>query len=431
LAPRKRHSSNRPRKKAPAKMADVSIESIGARGDGIANIDGVRIHVPYTSPGDMARIRYSGAHGRIVELVSESPHRVTPPCRYFGKCGGCAAQHLDAQYYRDWKRKLIIGALAREGFEGDIVRPVVACPAQSRRRAGFAVCKAGNGIAFGFNERASAQIVDIESCLVLDPGLQEVVPGLRTIAAAAAEHWRSFDLTATLCDNGVDASIAGDVDIDDLRGPEFARLSDAVKAAGIIRLSVGDAPLVAFETPVLSFDGVPAPVPPGAFLQPSREGEAALVKLVMDHVAGAGRIADLFSGCGTFTFPLADGAAVDAFDSDQSAIGALDHAARAAKLNHSVTAEIRNLFVRPLMAAELKAYEAIIFDPPRAGAKEQAGEIARSPVPVVIGVSCNPASFSRDAAILRAGGYALSQVTPVDQFVYSPHVELVGIFKKG
>ena len=240
-------------------------------------------------------------------------------------------------------------------------------------------------------------------------------------------------MEVTLCDNGIDVSITGGADIEDLPGSAFSQLSEVARSAKIIRLSIGELPLVAFETPYLSFGGTRVAIPPGSFLQASRQGEAMLVKHLCAHIAdiSGGRIADLFSGCGTFSFPLAREASVDAFDSDKNAIHSLDQAARAAKLKYPIKAEMRNLFERPLMAADLKPYDAVIFDPPRSGARRQMEELASSNVPIVIGVSCNPTSFARDAAILREGRYALSQVTPVDQFVYAPHVELVGVFTKG
>lgn len=418
-------------KPVPAKTAEAAVAEIGARGDGVAVIDGARVFVPLTAPGDVARIAYRGQRGEIEALLEASPHRAAPPCGYFGDCGGCALQHLDADYYRDWKRALVVEALAREGFDTKIVAPIVSCPPASRRRAAFAVRKTAKGMIFGFNARRSATIIDIGLCPVLAPELQKALPALRALAEASPARWRAFDLAATLCDNGIDAALTGGDAADDLTGAEVLALTDAARAGGVARLTVDGAPVASFEAPVVRFGGVPVAVPPGGFLQASREGETALTDFVADHARGAKRIADLFSGCGTFSLPHAKDAAVDAFDADASAIAALDAAARRAGLRHPLNTEIRNLFERPLRAEELKPYGAVVFDPPRAGAEAQAAELARSPVPTVIGVSCNPASFARDAAILRTGGYRLSQVVPVDQFVFSPHVELAGLFTKG
>ena len=409
----------------------MRIGEIGARGDGVAVIGGARIFVPLTAPGDVARIAHRGQRGEVEALLEESPHRAAPQCGYFGDCGGCALQHLKEGYYRDWKRALVLDALAREGFGEDIVAPLVSCPPSSRRRAAFAVRKTAKGIIFGFNARRSATIVDIGRCPVLAPELEKALPALRALAEAAPARWRVFDLAATLCDNGIDAAFTGGDAADDLDGAEILALTDAARAGGVARLTVDGAPVASFEAPVVRFGGVPVAVAPGGFLQASRQGEEALTDFVVAHARGAKLVADLFSGCGTFSLPLAKGAAVDAFDSDAPAIAALDAAARRAGLRHPLKSETRNLYERPLRAEELKQYDAVVFDPPRAGAGAQAAELARSPVPVVIGVSCNPVSFARDAALLRAGGYRLSQVLPVDQFVFSPHVELAGLFTKG
>ncbi len=431
MAQRKRRDGRRSRRIAPAVKARLHIDLIGARGDGVVIHDGGRIYVPYTAPGDVIDASITGERAAIEALVEESPHRVEAPCPHFGFCGGCALQHVSEEFYRGWKRRLVVDALAREGFEESIIAPLVVCAPDSRRRARFAVRKTAAGVIFGFNARSSDRIVDIEYCLVLDPALQKAMAGLRMLVAATPKRWRVFDMAVNLCDNGIDVSFVGGDTADDLSGPETMQLTEAAGAAGILRLSVDDAPLAVFQTPVTSFGGVQVAQPPGAFLQASREGETALVRIVTQAAGSAKRIADLFSGAGTFTLPLSQTAAMDAFDADAPAIAALDAAARKSTLSHPVTARVQNLFDRPLMTSELQSYDAVIFDPPRAGAKAQAAEIASSSVATVIGVSCNPASFARDAAILQAGGYALSQVTPVDQFVYAPHVELIGIFTKG
>lgn len=428
MAQRRRH--NRAKKaSAPTKTAQARIAYVGARGDGVAEIDGARVYAPLTAPGDVARIAYRGERGEVEALLEASPHRTAPVCSYFGQCGGCALQHLSQNYYRAWKRNLIVEALSREGFDESLVAPLVACAPDSRRRASFAVRKTAGGAVFGFNERASARVVDIAHCPVLAQELDNALPALRALADAAPARWRSFDLAATLCDNGIDVAFAGDDAADELSGPEILRLTDAARG-GVIRLTVEGAPIAEFEAPLVRFGGVAVAVPPGGFLQASREGEAALTDFVVAHAKGARRIVDLFSGCGTFSLPLAAGAAVDAFDSDGPAIAALDAAARTGGQRRPVKAERRNLFDRPLSAEELQPYDAVVFDPPRAGAKAQVEQLSQSQVPVVIGVSCSPSSFARDAAILRAGGYALSQVLPVDQFVFSPHVELAGVFTK-
>ncbi len=412
-------------------VAEVVIDSIGARGDGVAVIDGVKVFTPFTAPGDSARIAYRGERGEIAELIEPSPVRAAPLCPYYGACGGCALQHVTREFYRDWKRQLVVDGLAREGFDSGLVAPIVECAPASRRRASFAVRRTGDGVILGYTERASARIIAIEQCPVLHPGLERALPCLRDLAAAAPPRWRGFDLNVTLCDNGLDVVFTGGDAADDLTGPENLKLIEAGQKAGAARVTVSNEVVAMFTPPVVHFGGVAVVVPPGGFLQASAEGEAALVNFVTQNTIGPKRIADLFCGSGAFSLPLARAAAVDAFDSDKPAIAALDAAARSAGLRYPLHSHQRNLFERPLNVEELKAFDAVVFDPPRAGARAQAQQLAQSAVPVVVGVSCNPASFARDAAILREGEYRLSQVLPVDQFVFSPHVELAGLFTKG
>ncbi|MEZ5920664.1 MAG: class I SAM-dependent RNA methyltransferase [Parvularculaceae bacterium] len=410
------------------RRATVRIEEIAAGGDGVANVDGARIFTPLTTQGDLVEIDYAGARGRVVNILEPGPARIEPPCKHYGACGGCALQHLNAEFYSGWKRARIVDALSHAGLGGVRVNETIETPAASRRRATFAVRRNGGGVLVGFNARRSSEISEIDGCLILHPEILSRHSDL----AELAKHIDAgtFDLAATLCKNGLDLNLVGDI-----AAPSMAAtnaLSPLMRAAGAIRLSINGEALIALGEPVVSFDGISISPPPGAFLQASREGEAALTKLVIDAAKGAKKIVDLFSGCGTFALPLAKAATVSAFDSDEAAIAALDRGARLAQgagLN-PLRAGRRDLFERPLSAKELQQFDAIVFDPPRAGAKFQAENIAASGVPKIIAVSCNPATFARDAALIVNAGYALQEVTPVDQFVYSSHVELVGVFRK-
>lgn len=427
-----RSSRHREKGEPPAFRATARVEAIGAGGDGVAIVHGARVFVPLTAPGDLAMIDLRGDKGTLIELIEAGPVRVAAPCRHYGGCGGCSLQHVSREFHRRWKRQRVLDALAREGLAEAPVKETIETPVASRRRAVFAVKKLREGAAFGFNARRSSEIVGVEGCLILHPDLLQRLPALRTLAAKIDAG--EFDFSATLCDNGLDIAIAAKA-AKEPRGPELSALVAAARAAGAVRLSLNGEILALLAPPVVAFDGVAVTPPPGGFLQASREGEAALIALVKDASAGAKKIADLFSGCGTFALPLARNATVLAVDSDRASIAALAKAAAAAqgagfKIS-PVKAETRDLFERPMTAKELKGFDAVIFDPPRAGAAAQAAEIAASDVETVVGVSCNPTTFARDAAILTAGGYALSQATPVDQFVYSPHVELVGVFTRG
>lgn len=419
-----------PHKPQAARRAVLEIGEIGAQGDGVALLDGEPVFVPLTAPGDRAVVDIRGDRGTLVETLDESPHRAPPPCPHYGVCGGCALQHVNADFYRDWKRERVVEALRRAGVEAP-VEELTATPAASRRRATFTARQAKDGAIIGFKQRRTRDVAPVEACLVLHPTLQAALPKLRAFARAFPAN--AFRLSVTLCDNGFDIDIGGDVE--EPRGADLERLGKALEAAGGLRFSLHGEALLTLRVPLVDFDGMQATPPPGGFLQASREGEAALLALVREATRGARRIADLFCGCGAFALPLAREATVFAADADKSAIAALAaaaaHAQAAGVAINPVRTEARDLFVRPLSAQELNRFDAVIFDPPRAGAAAQAEALAKSPVPAVAAVSCNPATFARDAAILIAGGYRLVRVTPVDQFVYSPHIELAAAFVKG
>jgi 23S rRNA (uracil1939-C5)-methyltransferase len=415
----------------PARRARLAIAEIGAQGDGVGYDGAAPVFVPLTAPGDIVEAEIRGERGRLVELVEESPHRCAPPCPHYGRCGGCALQHVREDYYRAWKRERIVSALERAGLGAALVGELVSTPAASRRRATFAAQRTGQGVVLGFNERRSERIADIGGCLILHPDLLARLPTLKALSSSLPAA--RFDLAVTLCRNGLDVDVEAAA-LEEPRGTAFAALCAAAKTAGCTRLSFNGAPLVTFDPPRIEFDGVAVTPPPGAFLQASKEGEEALIALVKQAAGGARRICDLFAGCGSFALPLARRASVVAIDSDAAAIAALASAAadaqRAGLEINPPRSEVRNLFERPLTAAELRDFDAVVFDPPRAGARAQAEALAGSAVPVAIGVSCNPATFARDAAILAAGGYRLEKVSAVDQFVYSAHVELVGVFRR-
>lgn len=425
-----RSGRREPKRPQTPRRVTVRIETIGAGGDGVAREGGAPLYVPLTAPGDLAEVEATGERGRLIGLIERGPLRAEPPCRHFGACGGCALQHVAREEELRWKRMQVETALARAGVE-TAVRAVIAAPAASRRRATFAVRRAGRTLRFGFNERRSSRIIDLEECPVLAPALAARLVDLKAIAAIIP--LQEFDLSVTLCDDGLDIN-ALDPRLSARAVSQAAGLAAAMRAANAQRLSVNGEVALALLEPSVSFDGLSVRPPPGAFLQASREGEAALTGLVRAAVGGARKVADLFSGCGTFSLPLARSASVLAIDSDAQSIEALKRAAAAAQQArlgvNPVRADVRDLFERPLAAKELKGLDVAVFDPPRAGAAAQAAEIAKSDIPVVVGVSCNPATFARDAGVLVAGGYDLVEVTPVDQFVYSPHVELVGVFAK-
>ena len=394
-------------------------------------LDGAPVFVPLTAPGDVAIVDVRGERGTLIELIEKSPHRAAPPCKHYGQCGGCALQHVTGDFYRQWKRARVVEALSRVGLGEAPVADLIETPAASRRRATFAVRRSKAGVFLGFNARQSSTVVAIEDCKILHPELLAALPSLRALATGIDAS--AFDLAVTVCRNGLDIDIVGTAQ--EPRGAALQNLMGATGPARCLRLSLNGAALITLDPPVIDVDGIAVTPPPGGFLQASREGAAALLALVRQGVGTARKVADLFSGCGAFALPLAKTATAFAVDSDKAAIEALAAAAanaqRAGLAINPVRAEARDLFERPMRAADLNGFEAVIFDPPRAGAMAQAEELAKSKVPIVVGVSCEPATFARDAAILSRGGYRLAKVTPVDQFVYSPHIELVGVFERG
>lgn len=417
----------------------VEIASLGPRGDGIAESERGRLYVADALPGERVRVRTGGKRGvgfvaTLKEVVEPSPERADPPCRHFADCGGCSVQHLEDGAYGAWKYQLVAAALERVGFDPDVVAPLVRTEPAGRRRAEFAAFRPRASAArtfFGFHARASRHVVEIEDCLILHPDLMTLVAKLRTELAELVSPGARWDVSVTLAENGADALISAN----HAPGPDasmaLAMFAEREDLARVSWKTGGEVEPVAMRrTPVLEVSGHPVDIPPGVFLQASAEAEHALSQLVCDGAAGS-NIADLYCGTGTFALPLAAGGAnVMAVDGDGAAVEALARAAGTGGFGGQVRTEIRDLAKRPFTTAELKGFDTVVFDPPRAGAAAQAGELANSDVARVVAVSCNPATFARDARILADGGYALEQVTPIDQFVWSGHVELVGVFRR-
>jgi 23S rRNA (uracil1939-C5)-methyltransferase len=408
---------------------EVEIESLGAQGDGVAADDpgGGALYVPYTLPGERVRVVRQGDRGRLQQVLRPSPERVAPVCPHFGACGGCALQHASDALTALWKRELVAAALAARGISGVAVRPTVTSPPGSRRRITVAARRSRKGVLIGFHAPGAAEIVPVETCAVAAPPLIAALPRLEEIVGLAASRSSEVRLTLTLTEGGIDVAVAG---AKPMTGPQQALLAGVAARAGVARLGWNGEAVAVMRPPEVTLGRARVVPPPGGFLQPTREGEAALVAAVGEAVGDAGRIVDLYAGSGTFTLPLAEQAEVHAVEADAGAVAALEAAWRATPGLKRVRAERRNLAHRALLAAELKGVEAAVIDPPRAGARVQAEQLARSGVARIAAVSCNPATFARDARILIDGGYRLDWVQPVDQFRWSPHVELVAAFRR-
>ena len=394
----------------------IPIVRMAARGDGVT-ADGR--FVPATVPGD--RVRFEPF------AVEPGPDHATPPCRHFPDCGGCQMQHVTDPAYERWVAARIMSALDAARVAVGYLEPVALSPPRSRRRASLRAVKRGGSLTLGFNADASHRIVDMAECWVLTPRLFGLVAPLRALLRAALRDGAGAGVTLTDSDTGVDLLLAN---VAARSLSEIERLGVFAAANDLARLSVenedGVETVTEARPPTLRFGGVAVTLPPAPFLQATREGEAALAAAVVTAVGDAGAVADLFCGLGTFALPLAKTAKVLAADGSLSATAALGAAARGAGARMIV--EHRDLFRRPLTVAELARFDAIVFDPPRAGAVEQVRQLAASKVPVVVAVSCNPNTFARDAAILDEGGYRLERLWPVGQFRWSTHVELVAKF---
>jgi 23S rRNA (uracil1939-C5)-methyltransferase len=403
----------------------VVIESIGHRGDGVATTHDGPLYVPFALPGERVAVERDGPRGRIVEILVPSPERVAPLCRHFGTCGSCALQMLPLDATRKLKRDFVVAALKQRGLAPHVEKTIGVPPA-SRRRAGLTVLRVGGRLIFGYHERLSHNVVDIEECPVLAPALQARLEDIRALAEPLVLGRKSTRLTVLLTRNGLDVAIEGVPP--DARA--IARLSEVAAARGVARLSVDGEPIVTLAEPTLDIAGVALTPPPGAFVQASAEAEAAMIALVTEHLSDAKRVADLFSGVGTFALALARRSTVRAVEADAAALAALTQATRRASGLKPITTETRDLFAHPLAPQELEKLDGVVFDPPFAGAKAQTEALAQSKVPLVAAVSCNPGTFARDAKILVDGGYRLERVVPIDQFVYSAETEVVGLFAR-
>lgn len=419
--------------------AELVIEDLGGLGEGIARYDGKTVFVPLTVPGDHVAVRIiaerSGALvGTPLDILETGESRTIPPCPWFGICGGCSLQQLKDSMYKTWKAKLAIQALARKKIDAS-VSPLVCLPLKNRRRTTFSFVHRREGVMLGYHRRSGRETVPIDRCLLLDEAINTFIPALRDGLARCTARGMQGTVSVVLCDSGLDVMLAAPLDLT-LENREalafFAEKNDLVRLSWSMPERKMVEPLFRRRLATVAFGGVDVELPPGGFLQPSREGEQALVERVMgglDDVRGT--VFDLYCGCGTFSLPLARRGTVRSYEGDAAAVSALATAAMRSGL--PVRAETRDLARRPVLSSELKGAAAVVFDPPRVGAMAQVVQIAamgKDAPGRIVAVSCNPATFARDAAILTEGPYVLERVIPVDQFPYSAHLELVAAFRR-
>jgi 23S rRNA (uracil1939-C5)-methyltransferase len=400
-------------------VVETTIDRLGHHGDGIAEGP---VYVPLTLPGEVVAGDIVADRIDAARILLPSPERISPPCRHFPACGGCALMHASDVFVGAWKQDVIVQALAAHGLEAPM-RDMATSPPRSRRRATLAGRRTKKGVLVGFHARRSDTIVPVEECHVLAPELLACRDALGEIVALAGSRKGEMSLALTATRTGVDLRVTGGKPLDAPLRERLARF-----AGRFARLTWGEEPLFVATPPRVRFGIAEADLPPGAFLQATEAGEAALLAAVREIVEGAVEIADLFSGCGTFALPLAAAAPVHAVEGEALLLAALETGARRTSGLKPVSTERRDLFRRPLDAPELARFDAVVIDPPRAGAEAQTRALAEAQVPRIAAVSCNPVTFARDAAILVAGGYRLDWVQPVDQFRWSAHVELAASF---
>lgn len=433
-------------------MSDASqiltINRVGARGDGIADTPEGPVYVPYALPGEVVRVSiptpdpHTGraarsSAGRVearATLISieEAPsaHRREPECPLYMRCGGCSTQHMEEAFYQAWKRESVVNALNRAGIDTP-VEPLVAAHGTGRRRVTFHARRKNNDDIIGFMAARSHTLIPVENCPVLDPALDRAPQVALDLAKLLLPKGKPLDIQITATEGGLDVDIRG-------HGPagEAQRrlLTHAAERLDLARLSLHGDRIVERSAAAVPMGRALVIPPAGGFLQATALGEETLARLVIAACTEAShrirRVADLFTGCGPFALRLAEIAEVHAIESAEGALIALDRASRFTQGLRRITTEARDLFRRPLLPLELNQYDAVVFDPPRAGAEAQTRELAKSKVPLVISVSCDAGTFARDAKILIEGGYTVQRITPVDQFRHSAHVEMVGVFTR-
>jgi 23S rRNA (uracil1939-C5)-methyltransferase len=407
---------------------ELSIEALGHRGEGIAHTVRGAVYVPGALPGERVLAQIEGERGRLLEILESSARRIAPICRYFGKCGGCATQHLDQALYAHWKQGILANALAHAHVKAPM-GALIDAHGEGRRRATFHVRFAPESadIEIGFMQARAHRIVEIDACPVLAPSMSRALGATRAVAECLRGVGKPLDINVTATLTGLDIDVRGCGALDDSARHKLIAAADRMDLA---RLSNHGEVIVERRTPeVLMGDARVCP-PPGGFLQATLEGERVLAELTLSAVEGARHVADLFCGAGAFALRLAVRHDVHAVEIDRPALAALVRAARATRSLRGLTSEGRDLFHRPLGREELKHFDAVVFDPPRAGALAQSRELAASAAQTIVAISCNAASFARDVGILIAGGYCLECVAPIDQFRFSSHIEIVGVLRK-
>ncbi|MES2665639.1 MAG: class I SAM-dependent RNA methyltransferase [Pseudomonadota bacterium] len=404
----------------------LTIDRLGHLGDAIATGPDGAVFVPQMLPGEVVEGEVQGDRMVAPRIITPSPNRVKPPCTHARTCGGCLLQHARDPFVADWKTEVVRSALQGQGLTAEF-RAMHTSPARSRRRATLAARRTKGGALIGFHARGSDTLIPVPNCQLLHPDLMATFPGLEALVKMGGSRSAELSLTVTRTESGADVVVTGGKPLDAQARMDLARVTEA---QGFSRLTWDGEVIALRAAPMQRFGPALVSPPPGAFLQATTPGEQALLAAVVNAIGPARRVVDLFAGVGTFALPLAERAEVHAVEGDAAMTAALLKGANNAQGLRRVTVETRDLFRRPLEPDEFKGIDAVVIDPPRAGAEAQTACLAASGVPVIAAVSCNPVTFARDAKVLLAAGYALDWVKVVDQFRWSAHVELSARFSR-
>ena len=408
-------------------LLDLKIDHVGAQGDGVALTENGPVFVPFTIPGDHVTLKVTRNTGELVDILESSSDRIEPVCSHFGSCGGCVAQHMSQALYSDWKLDIVVQALKKAGIDHPVER-LEPCKIGERRRVVLTAKVTNEGFAFGYHQAGTNDIINIDQCPIAVPVIQSNLQLLKDLAQTFVSHAKPVQLTVLACDNGLDVSISADGKLND--GVRQAAVRKVIAGRKIIRLAFEDEILVESQAPLLVFGDTTIFPPTGSFVQASLRAEKQMVDLVIKHLKSCKKTADLFSGCGTFSFPLSHKSSVHAVETSGPALNAIDKGFRSRQGLKPITTERRDLFRNPVMRDELKHFQGVVFDPPRAGAENQSKQLARSVVKKVAAVSCNPATLARDLVILSDGGFKIKTIVAIDQFLWSPHVEVVALLER-
>lgn len=409
-------------------QVELKIDHVGARGDGIAKTDKGPVFVPFALKGETVSVDLDKSRGIITELKSKSPDRVDPVCQHFQKCGGCVAQHMSDESYQSWKLDIAQQALDKSSIKHKIDH-FLPCTTGERRRVVLTAERSNEDTKIGYLQAGSHDLIAIHECPVAHPQIVEHLDLFREIAQIITPHYKTSQLTILLCENGFDIAVEASFSLKDATIHAVSQKATSTKA--IKRLAFNGEVLVEIEPTVLTFGDTLIQVPSGSFVQASKRAELEMVELVTKHLKPCKKVVDLFSGSGTFTFPLAQKSAVHAVETSGPALNSIDRGFRSRQGLKPISTERRDLFRSPFVREDLKPYQGVIFDPPRAGAEAQSKQLARAlNIKKVAAVSCNPVSLARDLELLVKGGFKIKSITAIDQFLWSTHVEMVALLER-